>query len=86
MEEVFVAQLAMDFPEVKRYKATFKDTLKGAHCNSLHLLHTSSTLGAISSACTKCLSINFALKGQCVTKNTTCKNFMVQLCQLIIER
>ncbi|XP_026063585.1 phosphoinositide 3-kinase regulatory subunit 6-like isoform X1 [Carassius auratus] len=30
VEEVFVAQLAVDFPEVKRYKATFKDTIKGS--------------------------------------------------------
>ncbi|KAK7168197.1 hypothetical protein R3I94_002292 [Phoxinus phoxinus] len=30
VEEVFVAQLAMDFPEVKRYRATFKDTIKGS--------------------------------------------------------
>lgn len=25
-----MAQLVMDFPDVKRYKATFKDTIKGA--------------------------------------------------------
>uniref|UniRef100_A0A673LW74 Phosphoinositide-3-kinase, regulatory subunit 6b n=1 Tax=Sinocyclocheilus rhinocerous TaxID=307959 RepID=A0A673LW74_9TELE len=30
VEEVFVAQLAMDFPEVKRCRATFKDTIKGS--------------------------------------------------------
>uniref|UniRef100_A0A8C1SIB6 Phosphoinositide-3-kinase, regulatory subunit 6b n=2 Tax=Cyprinus carpio TaxID=7962 RepID=A0A8C1SIB6_CYPCA len=30
VEEVFVAQLTMDFPEVKRYRATFKDTIKGS--------------------------------------------------------
>ncbi|XP_056127623.1 phosphoinositide 3-kinase regulatory subunit 6 [Rhinichthys klamathensis goyatoka] len=30
VEEVFVAQLAMDFPEVKRYRTTFKDTIKGS--------------------------------------------------------
>ncbi|XP_077068019.1 phosphoinositide 3-kinase regulatory subunit 6 isoform X1 [Siphateles boraxobius] len=30
VEEVFVAQLAMDFPEIKRYRATFKDTIKGS--------------------------------------------------------
>ncbi|KAK2915995.1 hypothetical protein QQF64_024404 [Cirrhinus molitorella] len=30
VEEVFVAQLSMDFPEVRRYKATFKDTIKGS--------------------------------------------------------
>ncbi|XP_067284930.1 phosphoinositide 3-kinase regulatory subunit 6 isoform X2 [Pseudorasbora parva] len=30
VEEVFVAQLAMDFPEVKPYRATLKDTIKGS--------------------------------------------------------
>ncbi|KAI2666537.1 Phosphoinositide 3-kinase regulatory subunit 6 [Labeo rohita] len=30
VEEVFVAQLVMDFPEVKPYRATFKDTIKGS--------------------------------------------------------
>ncbi|XP_016362166.1 phosphoinositide 3-kinase regulatory subunit 6-like [Sinocyclocheilus anshuiensis] len=30
VEEVFVAQLAMDFPEVKRCRATFKDTIKSS--------------------------------------------------------
>ncbi|XP_056306952.1 phosphoinositide 3-kinase regulatory subunit 6 [Danio aesculapii] len=30
VEEVFVAQLKMNFPEVKHYRATFKDTIKGS--------------------------------------------------------
>ncbi|XP_058626053.1 phosphoinositide 3-kinase regulatory subunit 6 isoform X2 [Onychostoma macrolepis] len=30
VEEVFVAQLVMDFPEVKCYRATLKDTIKGS--------------------------------------------------------
>uniref|UniRef100_A0A8C1NQ26 Phosphoinositide-3-kinase, regulatory subunit 6b n=1 Tax=Cyprinus carpio TaxID=7962 RepID=A0A8C1NQ26_CYPCA len=30
VEEVFVAQLAVDFPELKRCRATFKDTIKGS--------------------------------------------------------
>ncbi|ROL42929.1 Phosphoinositide 3-kinase regulatory subunit 6, partial [Anabarilius grahami] len=40
VEEVFVAQLAMDFPEVKRYRATFKDTLKGLHSVSISFQDT----------------------------------------------
>ncbi|XP_051995842.1 phosphoinositide 3-kinase regulatory subunit 6 isoform X1 [Xyrauchen texanus] len=30
VEEVFVSQLAMDFPDVKSFRSTFKDTIKGS--------------------------------------------------------
>ncbi len=79
-----MAQLVMDFPEVKRYKATFKDTIKGADVIFFFKRFTFITMFFI--CFYLILAIDFALKVQCGTKNTTHKNFMVQLWQLIIKR